>query len=694
MRTILQHSPRRAHPTHSDRTEARHRAAELRQLIAEHDHRYHVLNVPVIADATYDELKRELVGIEERFRDLITSDSPTRHIGGRPMDGFAKLQHETPMLSLRSVWDEEEIRHFYANCCRELGTQTCTLVGESKLDGTSVELTYDDGHLVSASTRGDGHYGEDVTANIQMIRDVPLILPHRRAFTQRTEKAIPVPRHLVVRGEVFMHKSQFARLNARRTELGEKTFATPRHAAAGSLLHVDPGITAGRFLHILFWEMAPATQDRPATQWECLEAMRSLGLNTDPSAVRLESADEAVRWFKRMMARRERFPNEVDGCVFKIDDLAAQQQLGARVDSPRWAVAWKFPPLQYMTHVERIQTYVSRAGILTPVAQLAPVRIGGVEVSYVALGSQAEIERNDIRIGDTVLVELSGGVMPRMVKVVPERRTGGERRYHAPERCPVCGSQIVHVEGEAAARCPNTSCPARLREAIHHFTSKDAMNIRGLGEKLIDHLVTEHVVTNLADIYNLKLRELTTHIGMDRKRAMNLLASIRRSALNAKLDRLLFALGLPRLDRKTAADLAAKFPTLNKFSGIDASDLTGAGFEANVASMISNWFSNQANRRMVQRLRCAGIDPRTRPKVTRRLAGKSFVFTGEFESLTREQAAQAVVAQGGKVSGNISDHTDFVVAGTHPRANKIREARIHAAKMIDESEFRRLALAA
>ena len=595
------------------------------------------------------------------------------------------IRHETPMLSIQSIWQEEDFRRFHATRCRDVGKKTCSFVGEPKYDGTSIELVYDRGQLVSASTRGDGYSGEDVTANIRTIREIPLRIPAGRSRGKK--KAVQVPGHLVLRGEVYMTKKEFERLNRRQEELSQKTFANPRNAAAGSLRQLDPKITARRPLHVFFFEIAPATRGRPATHWECLRLLRELGLKTNAEAVRLRGADEAVRWFEEMKARREQFPYEIDGCVIKVDNLADQQKLGARAASPRWAVAWKFPPLQRTTRIEGIDAYVGRTGALTPVARLAPVHIGGVEVSYVTLHNQDEIERKDIRIGDTVLIERAGDVIPHVVQVIKERRNGRERRYRLPSKCPVCGSAITRGEGEAAARCPNTSCPARLREAIRHFASSEAMDIRGLGEKVADQLIARRLVTNLADIYDLTASDLMQVARMGNKSTRNLLASIDRSARNAKLDRLLFGLGLPSVGRALAVDLATKFPSLDQLARARERTLCAAGIGEKISAAITDWFSNDANRKLIERLKRAGIDPMLERKGNR-LAGKSIVFTGELASMTREQASEAVIEQGGKVAGSVSHQTDFVVVGSRAGATKLHAARKHGTKMIEEDEFR------
>ena len=670
--------------------EAQRRAGELRRQIDEHDHRYYVADAPIISDAEYDELKRQLVALEERFPDVRTPESPTQRVGGAPREGFVTIRHETPMLSVQSVWREEDFRRFYESCCREVDNKTCSLVGEPKYDGTSVELVYDDGELSSASTRGDGHRGEDVTANVKTIREVPLrLLAGSPSARKQGGTKVRLPRHLVVRSEVYMDKREFEGFNRRQEDLGAKTFANPRNAAAGSLRQLDPRITAKRPLHIFFWEVTPATHDRPASHWECLELMKALGLRTNPDTRRFESADEAIEWFEEMSRRRERLPYEIDGCVFKVGDLAAQERLGTRAASPRWAVAWKFPPLQKSTRVTDIDVYVGRTGALTPVATLRPVAIGGVEVSHVTLHNQDEIERKDIRIGDTVLIERAGDVIPHVVQVIKERRTGREQKYRLPRDCPVCGSRVTRVQDEVITRCPNTSCPARLREAIMHFVSTEAMDIRGLGEKLADQLVDRRLMKTLADIYQLTVDDLKPLMRMGDKSARNIIGSIERSQKNARLDRLIYGLGIPHVGRALATDLAATFQSLDKLAEADARALRAAGFGPIVSSAIKEWSSNADNRELIKRLKRAGIDPRLERR-GHRLEGRTLVFTGELDRMTREQAKEAVIEQGGRVAESVSRKTDFLVVGARAGGTKTEDARKYGTRTLGEVEFLRL----
>jgi len=660
-----------------EKARARRRAAALRRRIEDHDHRYYVLDAPVISDAKYDELKRELLAIEERYPDLVTPDSPTQRVGGAPRAGFVTIRHETPMLSIQSIWTEDEFRRFYETRMKELGRKSCAIVGEPKYDGASVELIYDNGVLVSASTRGDGASGEDITANVRTIREVPWRLRGR------------VPPHLVLRGEVYMNKKEFDAFNRRQEDLGAKTFANPRNAAAGSLRQLDPKITAKRPLHIFFWEITPATRGRPASHWQCLELMKALGLKTNPYVRRFESADEAVEWFEQMKRRRERLPYEIDGCVFKIDALADHPRLGTRAASPRWSIAWKFPPLQKSTRVRSIEAYVGRTGALTPVATLDPVHIGGVEVAHVTLHNQDEIDRKDVRIGDAVLIERAGDVIPHVVQVVKERRSGRERRYRLPRQCPVCSSRVVRLTDEVVARCPNTSCPARLREAVIHFASTEAMDIRGLGEKLADQLVAKGVVKNIADIYDLKAQDLRRLTRMGDKSAANIIASIKRSRQNAKLDRLIFGLGIPHVGRALAVDLASRFGSIGRLAAADAQALRRAGFGTVVSSAIAQWFADASNQRLLKRLQQAGLRPKLERKGSR-LQDRTLAFTGTLEHMSREQAKEAVLRQGGRVAGSVSRNTDYLVVGAGPGGAKTAAARKYGTKTISEKEFLRI----
>jgi len=690
------------------------RAEALRRDIEHHNYRYHVLDEPVISDAQYDKLVRELRAIEEKWPDLVTPDSPTQRVGGRPREGFATVEHETPMRSLLSVYTEEEMRHFCETCAKELGRRTVPLVAEPKFDGVSVEIVFDGGRLTSASTRGDGTTGEDITANIRTIPEVPLRL---------REDDVPMPDHLVVRGEVYMEREEFAAFNREQEEAGRKTFANPRNAAAGSLRQLDPRITAERPLRIFFWEIAPSSSWRPETQRESLEAMQSLGLKTCPESARVETADEAVAWHHSLEKRRDDLAYEIDGCVFKVDRLADHETLGVRAANPRWAVAYKFAPRRETTRIKEINAQVGRTGAVTPVAVLDPVPIGGVTVTHVSLHNQDEIDRKDIRVGDTVLVERAGDVIPHVVQVVTDKRPRGAKLYHPPsasgdimmgflqpprrakpyhlpKKCPVCREAVVKPEGEAITRCTNASCPAQLKEHIKHFGSKQALDIDGLGDKVVDQLVECGLVKDLADLFELRADEVAGLERMAEKSASNLIEAAEKSK-GASLPRVLYGLGIRHVGRALAETLAAAFGSIDTLAKADEERLVEVeDVGPEVARSVVEWFANKQNRHLVEKLKQHGIHPKMKARVSEGdstwraakgpLSGKTVVVTGELESMTRDEAQEAIRLAGGKATGSVSKNTDFVVAGSNPGVTKMRAAEKHGIKTLDEEAFLKL----
>jgi len=671
------------------RVQAAARAADLRRRIEHHNYRYHVLDAPEIADAEYDALLVELRAIEAAWPDLVTPDSPTQRVGGSPRDGFATLRHETPMRSLLSIFSEEEMRRFYETCVKELGQERVALAAEPKYDGVSVEIVYEKGRLVSAATRGDGTTGEDVTANVRTIAAVPLRL---------REGNVPIPERLILRGEVLLFKKDFERLNRESEAAGEKVFANPRNAAAGSLRQLDPKVTARRPLNIFFWEMivpASVPSGRPKTQGACLDAMRGLGLKTCPESHVVGSVEEAIRWHHDFEQRRDDLDYEVDGCVFKVDNLADHERLGVRAANPRWAVAYKFAPRQRTSRILRIEPQVGRTGAVTPVAVLKPVEIGGVTVTHVSLHNQDEIDRKDIRVGDTVLVERAGDVIPHVVQVLAENRKEPSFPYCLPEQCPACGAKTVKPEGEAITRCTNNSCPAQLKESLKHFGSKQALQIDGLGDKIVDQLVDCGLVKDVADLYDLAVEPVAELERMAEKSAANLVGEIAESK-RASLDRVIQGLGIRHVGAATAATLADEFGSLEALAAADEARLLEvADVGPEVAAALLNWFANEKNRRLIEKLRCHGIDPR---QAVRRggavasgpLAGKTVVVTGELESMTREEAEAAVRRAGGKPTGSVSKKTDLLVAGASPGGSKMQAAEKHGTRVIDESEFLRI----
>ncbi len=669
----------RTDPEEMTKREARRRAEELRDAIEHHNHRYYVLNDPEISDAEYDELMEELQAIEEAYPSLVTPDSPTQKVGAEPREELGTIEHETPMLSLRAVQEEEAFRDFWSRTRDRLDADELTMVGEPKYDGLSVEVVYDDGTLVAAATRGDGRTGEDVTDNVRTMNEVLLRL--------QPSGDVSVPRHLVARGEVYMTKDEFEEMNRRREEEGRDTFANPRNAAAGSLRQLDADVTARRPLRIFFYEIASSSSARPGTQWEALQKMRALGLKTNEDATLLDDVDDAVSWFGRMAERREDLPYEIDGCVFKVNELSEHDELGTRASNPRWALAWKFEPRRATTTVEAIEAQVGRTGALTPVATLTPVQIGGVEVAHASLHNQDEIDRLDVRIGDKVVVERAGDVIPHVVHVVKDARDGSEERYELPDTCPVCGGEVRKPEGEAIARCTNASCPAQLEQGVQHFGSTEALDVGGLGEKVVAQLVDRELVQDVADLFDLTADDLESLDRMASKSAENLVNAIQQAKEDVTLTRLIYGLGIPHVGRSVAGELAQAFGSLDALADAGEDEIEALpGFGRTMASAIRQWFENDRNRTLVRRLQERGLDPREEGG-SDRLNGVTIVLTGSLESFTRDEAHDAIRRQGGDPSGSVSSETDYLVVGSDPGRTKLSDAEENDVERIDEEAF-------
>ena len=657
---------------------ARRRAAELRKRISYHDYRYYVLDDPEISDSEYDALMKELRRIEDEYPELLTPDSPSRRVGAKPREELGTVPHETSMLSLEAVYDELSLRRFYDRVRAELRTKRIALVAEPKYDGLSVELVYERGLLVSGSTRGDGRVGEDVTDNVKTIREVPLRLRSGRTA---------MPRHLVVRGEVYIAKADFQKFNKAQDKAGGRTFANPRNLAAGSLRQLSSQVTAERPLRIYCWEMAPASSNRPASHFECLHKMKLLGLKTNPICQRFEDIDKVVAWYAAMTRKRDLLPYEIDGCVFKVDRIQDQQRLGERSASPRWALAWKFAPRSRTTRILKIEAQVGRTGALTPVATLDPVEIGGVRVTHVSLHNQDEIDRKDIRVGDHVEVERAGDVIPHIVRVIKSKRSGKERKWHLPKRCPVCGGQVVKPEGKAVARCISPTCPAQLEGRIELFGSRRAMDIDGLGSHLIAQLVDRGLVGDVADLYRLSIDDLTELDRIGAKSAQNLVREIEASRDRVSFARFLYALGIPGVGRAFAGMLAAHFRSLDELAGVDRETLEAVeGVGPALAESVVAWFQNKQNRKLLQKLARYGVKP-SKMRRSSRLRGKTFVFTGALQSMTRDEAKEAIDMRGGRASASVSGATDYLVVGKNPGAHKLRDAEAHDTQTLDERAF-------
>lgn len=655
------------------------RIRELRDLIHHHNHRYYVLDDPEISDAEYDRLMRELLGLEQQYPDLVTEDSPTQRVGGAPLEAFAPARHTLPMLSLDNALTEEEFLAFDQRTRRALGSEEeIDYVCEPKLDGLAVELVYNDGLFTLGSTRGDGYTGEEITRNLKTIKSIPLKLLN------------PPPGRLEVRGEVILGIREFEQLNQERQARGEPLFANPRNAAAGSLRQLDIQVTAARPLSIFCYGIGQAEALTFTTHAEMLDKFRAMGLRVNPLIEQVKGAAAVIAYHRAMGERRARLPYEIDGIVVKVNAVAQQELLGAKSKSPRWAIAFKFPARQEVTQILEIQVQVGRTGALTPVAIMQPVQVGGVTVSRATLHNQDEIDRKDIRIGDWVVVQRAGDVIPEIVKVLETRRTGAEQPFTLPERCPACGSHTVRPEGEAVQRCINLACPAQIKERILHFASKRAMDIEGLGEKLVDQLVESGLVHDVADLYALSPDRLAKLERMADKSAGNLFAAIEVSR-QRPLDRLLFALGIRHVGEHVARVLVEAFRSIEALMAAAPQRLMQVReIGPQVAESVFEFFATPENQKVIERLRQAGVQ--MSPAVTTRgnlLAGKTVVLTGALAAFTREEAEQLVIAQGGRPAASVSKKTAFVVAGEAP-GSKLDKARELGIPVLTEAEFKEM----
>jgi len=665
-----------------ERDEMYRRIKQLREVIEHHNYRYYVLDDPEISDAEYDEMMRELERLEAEFPEFYDPNSPSQRVGAAPLEEFETVIHTIPMLSLANAQNEREVREFDQRVRRFLGTVgDIAYVAEPKLDGLAVELVYERGNFSIGSTRGDGVNGENITQNLRTIRTVPLTL---------IGTEVSIPERLEVRGEVYMEIKGFRELNKKREAMGEPLFANPRNAAAGSLRQLDPSITATRPLRVFFYGLGEVVGYSFKSHWEFLKTLPRWGFRVNPLARPCRNIEEAIGYYDEISQQRESLPYEIDGVVIKVDDLDLQSRLGVISRNPRWALAHKFKPKQETTVVLDIIPQVGRTGAITPVAILEPVRVGGIEIGRATLHNQDEIDKKDVRIGDTVIVQRAGDVIPEVVKVVESRRTGGEVRYTIPATCRVCGADVVRLEHEAAHRCIGLSCPAQLKGRIKHFASKRAMDIDGLGDKLVAQLVDKGMVKDIADLYRLSKEDLVGLERMADKSAENILNAIAGSK-RKPLARFIYALGIRHVGEHLAEVLARGLKCLNNFIGVTEEKLLSireVGPE--VAQSVVRFFGDRRNREVLEKLRESGVTiagPDTGTMIT--LNGLTFVFTGSLESFTRDEARDLVESLGGRTALGVSKKVDYVVAGSDP-GSKYEKAKELGITVLTEQQFREM----
>jgi len=655
---------------------ARARAAKLRREILYHEKKYYVDSDPQISDGEFDALVRELKDLEARFPSLVTPESPTQRVGEKPVEGFASVTHRTPMLSIDNVYNEDELREFEERVRKLLPGQKVQYTAELKIDGLGISILYRDGKYARAVTRGDGVRGDDVTSNVKTLRSLPLVVSERR--------------EVEARGEIYLPFESFRAINREREENGEALFANPRNAAAGSIRLLDPRIVASRNLSVFLYYLFIDGKEEPS-QWGALRKLDEFGFKINPHSRLCRTIDEVLAYYREWTDKRDDLDYDADGIVIKVDSAAQREALGTTAKSPRWAIAFKFPARQATTRVKAIRIQVGRTGALTPVAELEPVKLSGTTISRSTLHNEEELRRKDVRVGDTVLIERSGDVIPSVVSVMRERRTGKEKPFKWPSECPVCGSAVFKPEGEVISRCINPSCPARIRESILHFAARRAMDIDGLGEALVDQLLASGLVRSIPDLYGLTLEGLVELERMGAKSAGNLLDEITRSK-EKDLDRLVFALGIRHVGERLAQTLAGRFRTLDALARATEEELTAVeDVGPKVAESIRFFFAQPENRELVRRLREAGLNMTSREEggAPKPLAGQVFVLTGTLSAFSREEAQEKLEALGAEVGSSVTKKTTCVVAGESP-GSKLGKARDLGVKVIGEQDLLRI----
>ena len=667
----------------ADVNKVKQRAEELRKTLNYHNYRYYVLDSPEISDAEYDELMKQLKQLEAEHPELVTPDSPTQRVGAPPVEAFGVVEHLQPLLSLANAFSYEELAAWHKRVSNLLGMQKFDLVCEPKMDGLAVALTYVDGLLVTGATRGDGYRGENITQNLKTVRSIPLSVSKG------------APSRFEVRGEVYLPKAGFKKLNEQRAREEQPLFANPRNAAAGSVRQLDSGITARRpldiFVYGLGWAEGKAVPD---THWEIMQWLKSLGFKINPNIALVHSLDEVEEYYQGWAESREKSPYEADGIVAKVNSIALQQELGTVAHEPRWAIAYKFPAVQGTTKLLDIGINVGRTGSLNPYAVLEPVRVGGVTISSAALHNEEDIHRKDIRIGDWVVVQRAGEVIPEIVEPIVSRRTGKEKIFRIPARCPVCGSEVIKPEGEAMHRCTNAACPSQALERIKHFVSRGAMDMDGVGEKLCQALFESGLVKDAADLYYLTKEQLLGTERMADKSATNVLNSIEKSK-NRPIARVIFALGITHVGDQYAELLAEHFASIDALARASEEELsTISSIGPKIAEGIVTFFRQEGNKQIIEKLRKAGVrlqrekgeqvKPADLP-----LAGLEFVLTGKLESFPRSEAEARIKALGGKAGSDVTEKTSYVVVGADP-GSKLAKAQKLGTKTLSEAEFLKL----
>ncbi len=651
----------------------------IREELHYHNYRYYVLNDPVISDAEYDKLMRELIKLEEDYPDLITADSPTQRVGAKPLEEFNKVKHPTPMISLGDAFDEGELRDFYSRIKRMLKTNDdIELCAEPKIDGLSSSLIYENGIFVRGATRGDGIEGEEITQNLKTIKTVPLRLLESKDY--------PIPKLVEARGEVYMNKKDFKALNMQREQNNEPLFANPRNAAAGSVRQLDSKITAERKLNMYFWGIGAIEGIELNSQYEILSALKAWGFRVNPLIRLCRNIKEVNDYYNEILSRRNDLEYEIDGIVVKVNLIKLQNELGFTTRAPRWAIAYKFPASQGSTKIIDINVQVGRTGVLTPVAILEPINVGGVTVSRATLHNMDEIERKDIRIGDYVIVERAGDVIPAVVKPVVEKRNGKETKFVMPDNCPECDSKII--KDGAIHRCTNISCPAQIKESILHFVSRSGMNIDGLGEKIVEQLLKNNLIKNIADIYHIRREQLIDLERFADKSASNIINAIEKSK-DTTLEKFIYALGIRQVGQHMAKVIANHFGSLRKIMNVSEDELLQIKeIGPETAKSIVSFFNEERNRKLIEELIKAGvkIEEKKYKEESDKFEGMIFVFTGALKSMTRERAKEIVERYGGKTSSSVSKNTTYIVAGEEA-GSKLDKAKALGVKIINEEDF-------